>query len=158
MTGIPNANSATIRGAFARLRKTEDQVIDDGLHRFLHDAMLQLEKEHAEFHASHPSFPNFHGEWDIETVAAGIAGKNEIRDIWGQVHKEEVPYNVATEMMETLLGAVTSSYVGCLMSGMVGGSPPPRAYREDYERNFYKAVIDWARSHFMDYFKPVSQR
>lgn len=155
MPDYTKRNRVVIKNAFRRLEKSEASVIDNGLHNFLMDAMDQLVKEHEEFGAANPSFPDFHGEWDNETIAAGLANRDDVKDIWGQMMGQDVPYNVATDMLDALLSKASNAWVGVVLSGMVGGSAPYRAYREDYEIMFYEAVIDWARRNFMDYFKPV---
>ena len=154
-TNYQQKNSSVISKAFQRFAESKDFVLGDGLRKFMDDAMMVLEEAHEVYKEESPSFQNFHGEHDNETLAAGIAKDGDVLSMWGNRHGEDVPYNVATDMNDALLSE-TAGWCGSLLSGMKSGIVPPRHYNEDLEKRFYETTMAWARQTLESYFKPIT--
>ena len=156
MNKYNQSNREAIRRGLKTLTISKDTIINLGLYNLMEAAIQKVIEEHEEFHNEHPSFPDFHGEMDNDTLAAGVSHKGDILDIWSQVKGQDVPYNVASVMMENLLSGNQNAWVGSILSGMIAGDDPPRAYREEYEVMFLEHTIEWVRQHWDEYFKPIS--
>lgn len=144
-----------IRRAFERLSETKDKIAHDGLVEFMDDAMDVLMDEHDKYAQQSKTFDNYHGFRDNDTVACGIANRGDVLWIWGQQKGEPVPYNVATQMNDTLLSHRENGWCASLLSGMVNGERPHRKYNEQHERDFLESTILWAKAFLPTYFKPI---
>ena len=134
-------NSSTIDKAFARLRKSEEAIIREGMIR-LAEAGLQYLIE------SHDSFGNMHHTNETDTLAYAVAHdgaivRGEYLNAWG----DDMPGN-ALQTATRLLSA-TKGWVAIILSDMEGW------YRVDWEMHFLHYSEAQIKQNFHSFFKKI---
>ncbi|MFA6717698.1 MAG: hypothetical protein WCS15_01325 [Prevotella sp.] len=135
-------NSNVIKKAFDKLRNGYYEAIRGGLCKLLANAVVYALESHDENHQNHIAMGDNYG-WLLmhngQSVAMGVKASSTNE---GQ----------AKGMLNGLASTITQSgWIGIVMAGM----RPVGYYAVDYERDILNGTMDYTKSSFNKYFKPL---
>lgn len=135
-------NSQTIKNAFARLARNEEEAIRRGMYGLLEDAVQIALEAHDDKHQAHIEIGDTYG-WilihngKIEDLMVVSTPQNEGR---------------ATEQLRNIVGKVGSSgWVGVVMAGL----EPAEYFAIVYEIGILDYTIQVTQNNFFEYFRAI---
>lgn len=136
-------NKSVIYKAFARLNKSEEAVIKNGMYGLLNAALEWLHEAHDEW---------MHHENESDTLGWALIHDGQVLEAVSQSKGEWTARGDALGRLQRIASEVPSgAWVGVVLSDMANNW-----YRVDWEMGFLSYSADEVKSHFHDFFKPVA--
>ena len=143
MAGYEGQNKSVIYRAFARLRKSEEAVIREGMYGLLDAALEWLHEAHEEW---------MHHENENDTLGWALIHDGNIVEAVSQSKGEWTPNGDALGRLQAIASEVPSgAWTGVVLSDMANNW-----YRVDWEMGFLTYSKDEVKSHFHQFFKPIA--
>lgn len=143
-------NESVINRAFSRLRKNQDRIIQDGMHRIMKEAMEYAIASHDHHHFGHRINDNSYG-W-------AIVHDGKVKEIQtnGARHGRG---DAEDQLREAARGVNRQGWVGILLASMVMefNRRKPIYFEIDYEVGIFAMTTDRVEEWFKTYFKPISR-
>ena len=136
-------NRSVIEKAFARLQRSEEDVIRNGMYGLLNAGLHYLEEAHGLLHGGEK-----HKE-ENNTLGWALVHDGNILEVASHSGEEWTPYGYALHKLEDI-AAQTKGWVGIILSDMANDW-----YRVDYEFDYLAYSADRVQEHFNDYFKRI---
>lgn len=142
-------NSAVIKRAFSRLRKSKDAMVQDGMRRIMKDAMEYAISQHDHDHFGHRIHENSYG-W-------ALVHDGNLIEL--QINGARHGHGDAEDQLREVAGGIgRRGWVGILLASMVleFNGRKPVYFEIDYEVGIFDATTDKVEEWFKTYFKPIA--
>ena len=136
-------NRSVIEKAFARLQRSEEDVIRNGMYGLLNAGLHYLEEAHGLLHGGER-----HTE-ENNTLGWALVHDGNMLEVASHSGEEWTPYGDALHKLEDI-ARQTKGWVGIILSDMANDW-----YRVDYEFDYLAYSADRVQEHFNDYFKRI---
>ena len=137
-------NRSVIDKAFARLQRSEEDVIRNGMYGLLNAGLHYLNEAHGLIHSG-----MYHvGEKD--TLGWALVHDGQILEVVAHDGRKWTPYGDALHRLEDIARQFNKGWVGIVLSDMANNW-----YRVDYEYDYLAYSVDRIEEHFHDFFKPI---
>lgn len=137
-------NRSVIEKAFARLRKSEEEIIRNGMYGLLNAGLDYLHEAHGQIH------PGERHEHENDTLGWALVHDGNIIEVVSQAKGEFTPYGDALGRLEEI-ARETKGWVGIVLSDMANNW-----YRVDWEYDYLSYSADMVKSRFNNFFKPIA--
>lgn len=140
--GYEHKNQKTITNAIKRFVKNKTQVLRNGMHRLLDNAVKTALELHDEEHQSHLTLGDTYG-WML--VIDGKIDKIKVEAKGDKIGK-------ATNMLKTYVNKIPrEGIIGIVMAGM----QPANFFSINYEKGIIENTIQITKKNFSQYFKKI---
>ncbi len=148
MNPYQSKNKSVIYNAFARLHRSEENAIHEGMYRFMDFGIAKLLQAHEDLHGGmakrHPA--------ENDTLGAAIFCDGQLIEAIGQGGGEFTPHGDAIGQLERLQAEAGPGWVGFVLSDMANNW-----YRVDWENDFLTYTLEEVESNFISLFKPITR-